>query len=147
MPIGLANRRMRIQLRICAISSPLTHGRGWPLASAEGQVSGLRAPNAQQRGATRQLNGKMTILPQRPLPGRMGEVMTKSLTAFAALLSAATLAAPASAITFPSRTTIYVGSGVYDDGGATAVGNAKGRSTSPLKSVRPGNSVTGGCWS
>ena len=47
--------------------------------------------------------------------------MKKSLHMLAASLA---LAQPASAITFPSLTTIYVGSGVYDDGGATAVGNA-----------------------
>jgi hypothetical protein len=40
--------------------------------------------------------------------------MKKHLSAFAL---AATLAQPAAAVTFPSLTTIYVGSGVYDDGG------------------------------
>lgn len=42
----------------------------------------------------------------------------------AAVALAATLAQPAAAVTFPSLTTIYVGSGVYDDGGSAALGNA-----------------------
>ena len=42
----------------------------------------------------------------------------KHLAAVTAL--AASLAQPASAITFPSLTTIYVGSGVFDDGGGAA---------------------------
>ena len=50
--------------------------------------------------------------------------MTKSLIALAAALFAAGLAAPASAITFPSLTTIYIGSGVRDDGSANNVGSA-----------------------
>ena len=37
---------------------------------------------------------------------------------------AAALVQPASAVTFPSLTTIYVGSGVYDDGSAAFVGEA-----------------------
>jgi hypothetical protein len=36
----------------------------------------------------------------------------------------AALAQPAGAVTFPSLTTIYVGSGVRDDGGASGVGSA-----------------------
>jgi len=47
--------------------------------------------------------------------------MKKSL--FAVALAAA-LAQPASAVTFPSLTTIYVGSGVFDDGGADNTGEA-----------------------
>jgi hypothetical protein len=50
--------------------------------------------------------------------------MTKSLTALLAVLAAASLIAPASAITFPSLTTIYVGSGVRDNGGAENAGTA-----------------------
>jgi hypothetical protein len=42
----------------------------------------------------------------------------------AAFALTAALAQPASAITFPSLTTIYVGSGVYDDGSVTGVGEA-----------------------
>ena len=42
--------------------------------------------------------------------------MRKSFAAFA--FAAFTLAQPATAVTFPSLTTIYVGSGVLDDGGA-----------------------------
>jgi hypothetical protein len=45
-------------------------------------------------------------------------------TTFAALCLAATLAQPAAAITFPSLTTIYIGSGVRDDGGAAFAGTA-----------------------
>ena len=41
--------------------------------------------------------------------------MTKLFVA--AALAAAALAQPAAAVTFPSLTTIYVGSGVYDNGG------------------------------
>ena len=37
---------------------------------------------------------------------------------------AVALAQPASATTFPTLTTIYVGSGVYDDGSANDVGEA-----------------------
>ena len=37
---------------------------------------------------------------------------------------AVAVAQPASAVTFPSLTTIYVGSGVYDDGGAAGAGSA-----------------------
>ena len=54
----------------------------------------------------------------------MGEVMTKSPIALAAALSAVGLAAPGYAITFPSLTTIYIGSGVRDDGGGSGVGTA-----------------------
>ena len=50
--------------------------------------------------------------------------MTKSLISLAAALSAVGLAAPAAAITFPSLTTIYIGSGVRDDGGAGHAGTA-----------------------
>jgi hypothetical protein len=50
--------------------------------------------------------------------------MTKSPIALAAALFAAGLAAPASAITFPSLTTIYIGSGVRDNGGADNAGTA-----------------------
>ena len=46
----------------------------------------------------------------------------KTYLAAAALVSA--IAQPAAAVTFPSLTTIYVGSGVYDDGTGTAVGIA-----------------------
>jgi len=42
----------------------------------------------------------------------------------AAVAFIAALAQPAAAVTFPSLTTIYVGSGVYDDAGATNVGEA-----------------------
>jgi len=42
----------------------------------------------------------------------------------AATALAATIARPAAAVTFPSLTTIYVGSGVYDDGGAANSGIA-----------------------
>ena len=48
--------------------------------------------------------------------------MRKYFAAFA--FAAFTLAPPASAITFPSLTTIYVGSGVFDDGGAEGAGIA-----------------------
>jgi hypothetical protein len=54
----------------------------------------------------------------------MGEVMTKTLFALAAALTAVGLAAPASAITFSSLTTIYIGSGVRDDGGGDNAGTA-----------------------
>jgi hypothetical protein len=54
----------------------------------------------------------------------MGEFMKKASFALAAALAAAGLAAPASAITFPSLTTIYIGSGVRDDGGAENAGTA-----------------------
>ena len=50
--------------------------------------------------------------------------MTKSLIALAAALSAVGLAAPGYAITFPSLTTIYIGTGVRDDGGSINVGTA-----------------------
>ena len=50
--------------------------------------------------------------------------MTKSLFALAAALAAAAVATPASAITFPSLTTIYIGSGVRDDGGGVNAGTA-----------------------
>ena len=46
----------------------------------------------------------------------------KKLLATAAL--AVTLAQPASAITFSSLTTIYLGSGVYDDGSSASLGEA-----------------------
>ena len=49
--------------------------------------------------------------------------MQKYVTA-AVALAAATLTQPAAAVTFPSLTTIYVGSGVYDDGNPTQVGEA-----------------------
>ena len=42
--------------------------------------------------------------------------MTRIFAAFAAAMSAAAISAPASAITFPTLTTIYVGSGVMDAG-------------------------------
>jgi hypothetical protein len=42
----------------------------------------------------------------------------------AAVALAATLAQPASAVTFPSLTTIYVGSGAFDDGGGVIEGTA-----------------------
>ena len=45
-------------------------------------------------------------------------------TTFAAFTLAATLAQPAAAVTFPTLTTIYVGSGVYDDGSADENGQA-----------------------
>ena len=45
-------------------------------------------------------------------------------TTLAAIAVAAALSQPASAITFPTLTTIYVGSGVYDDGGAAGAGTA-----------------------
>jgi hypothetical protein len=50
--------------------------------------------------------------------------MPKFLTALAAALATATLAAPASAITFPSLTTIYIGSGVLDSGSGANAGTA-----------------------
>lgn len=43
---------------------------------------------------------------------------------YAAFALAVALAQPASAITFPSLTTIYVGSGVLDDGGVSDAGTA-----------------------
>ena len=43
---------------------------------------------------------------------------------FAAVALAATLAQPATAITFPSLTTIYVGTGVHDDGSGAGAGSA-----------------------
>ena len=43
---------------------------------------------------------------------------------FVAAALAVTLAQPATAITFPSLTTIYVGSGVYDDGATENAGTA-----------------------
>ena len=43
---------------------------------------------------------------------------------FVAVALATALLQPAGAITFPTLTTIYVGSGVYDDGGGTFVGEA-----------------------
>ena len=49
--------------------------------------------------------------------------MTKSLFALLATLAAG-LAAPASAITFSSLTTIYIGSGVRDNGGVSHAGTA-----------------------
>ena len=42
----------------------------------------------------------------------------------AGLALAAAFAQPAAAVTFPTLTTIYVGSGVFDDGGAAATGEA-----------------------
>jgi hypothetical protein len=48
--------------------------------------------------------------------------MRKSFAAFAA--AAFTLAQPASAITFPSLTTIYIGTGVYDGGEGVDTGTA-----------------------
>jgi hypothetical protein len=45
-------------------------------------------------------------------------------TTFAAFALAAALAQPAAAITFPTLTTIYIGSGVTDDGGASSTGVA-----------------------
>jgi len=48
--------------------------------------------------------------------------MTKLFVAASALTAA--LAQPASAVTFPSLTTIYIGSGVHDNGGATNAGTA-----------------------
>ena len=48
--------------------------------------------------------------------------MRKSFAAFA--FAAFALTQPATAVTFPSLTTIYVGSGVYDDANATNVGEA-----------------------
>jgi hypothetical protein len=45
-------------------------------------------------------------------------------TTLSAIALAATLAQPAAAITFPSLTTIYVGSGVTDDGGGENTGTA-----------------------
>jgi hypothetical protein len=45
-------------------------------------------------------------------------------TTLAAIALAATLAQPASAITFSKLTTIYVGSGVLDDGGGGDLGTA-----------------------
>ena len=47
--------------------------------------------------------------------------MKTTLTAFAL---AATLAQPAAAVTFPSLSTIYVGSGVFDNGAADNLGEA-----------------------
>ena len=43
---------------------------------------------------------------------------------FVAAALAATLAQPASATTFPTLTTIYIGTGVYDDGGIVQDGSA-----------------------
>jgi hypothetical protein len=45
-------------------------------------------------------------------------------TTLTAIALATALAQPAAAITFPSLTTIYVGSGVYDSGNADNVGEA-----------------------
>ena len=45
-------------------------------------------------------------------------------TYLAATVLAVALAQPAGAVTFPSLTTIYVGSGVFDDGGADDTGSA-----------------------
>jgi len=45
-------------------------------------------------------------------------------TTLSAILLTAALAQPAAAITFPSLTTIYVGTGVRDDGGGSNVGIA-----------------------
>jgi len=45
-------------------------------------------------------------------------------TTLAAIALAATLGQPASAITFPSLATIYIGAGVRDNGGATNTGIA-----------------------
>ena len=45
-------------------------------------------------------------------------------THLAAAALAAAITQPASAVTFPSLTTIYVGSGVYDDGSADNTGEA-----------------------
>jgi hypothetical protein len=42
----------------------------------------------------------------------------------AAVALAATLAQPAAAVTFPTLTTIYVGSGVFDDGNVDHIGEA-----------------------
>jgi hypothetical protein len=49
--------------------------------------------------------------------------MQKYVTA-AVALAAATLAQPAAAVTFPSLTTIYVGSGVFDNGAGLSAGVA-----------------------
>jgi hypothetical protein len=53
----------------------------------------------------------------------MGDTMRKSFAAFAFAV-AATLAQPASAITFPSLTTIYVGTGVTDSATGPELGFA-----------------------
>jgi len=45
-------------------------------------------------------------------------------TIFAALTLAAALAQPAAAVTFPSLTTIYVGTGIRDDGNLSGMGVA-----------------------
>jgi hypothetical protein len=45
-------------------------------------------------------------------------------TTLAAIALAATLAQPAGAVTFPSLTTIYVGAGVFDNGGDDDTGEA-----------------------
>ena len=55
---------------------------------------------------------------------RRGEVMKKSVFAVALAASALAFAPTASATTFPTLTTIYVGSGVRDSGGADNVGIA-----------------------
>ena len=56
-------------------------------------------------------------------------------TYFAAVALAATLAQPASAMTFPTLTTIYVGSGVRDEGGAVNAGIATGFNCSNVSGV------------
>jgi hypothetical protein len=50
--------------------------------------------------------------------------MIKSLFGLAVAACAAIIAPPATATTFPSLTTIYVGSGVFDSGDANGVGTA-----------------------
>jgi hypothetical protein len=73
---------------------------------------------------TRQLRGNLTLLLRAHSGLLMGEFMKKASFAFAAALAAALFAAPASAVTFPSLTTIYIGSGVSDNGGAANTGTA-----------------------
>jgi hypothetical protein len=62
--------------------------------------------------------------PVGSIPDRMGEVMKKSLFAVALAASAFAFAPSTSATTFPTLTTIYVGSGVFDSGGTAATGEA-----------------------
>jgi len=52
-----------------------------------------------------------------------------------AVAFAAAIAQPAAAVTFPSLTTIYVGSGVYDNGGATNAGVATSTHCSNVSGV------------
>ena len=56
-------------------------------------------------------------------------------TYFAAVALIATLAQPAAAITFPSLTTIYVGTGVVDDGSAANTGVATSFNCSNVSGV------------